>query len=90
MTPEQRAAFINAQAALFLGELELLKAKGTVVVLPQDRPEGSKYLGRSWNLPLEGAAEVRTIVNVEELQALVDQYSGVLGHNAVVEFFNHY
>lgn len=58
MTPEQQAAFINAQAALAMIELAELTS----------RPFASN----------------------DDYKVLAEKYAYVLGHNALVTFFNGY
>lgn len=73
MTPEQGAAFINAQAALLLTELEVLKAKDTMLAIqpPDGRVEVIRNSGQ----------------HAREMEQLYQKYEGVLGYNAVIDFF---
>lgn len=74
MTPEQSAAYINAQIAMFYGELEMIKALGTVVQLHTNRDE---------------IASVDRICDPIKLKVLMERYECVLGHNAVLSTFAH-
>jgi hypothetical protein len=71
LTPEQAAAFVNAQAAFFLGELELLKARYTSIAFTPDGHFQSVVCN----------------VDPAEMQALLDRYVGTLGHNSVLQLF---
>lgn len=73
MTPEQAAAYVNAQAALFLGELELIKAEGTSIAID----------------PQTGACTSVCMPDVAQLKTLVEEHRWVLSHNAVLTTFQH-
>lgn len=92
MTPEQAAAYINAQAALFLGELELIKAQGTFVSITPPLGNLEDMVGDKGRVLLvEHAEQVRVhcAIDPDKLKELLSRYDTVLSHNAVLTTFGH-
>jgi hypothetical protein len=71
MTPEQAAAYINAQSALMLVELERLKAHYQQLAVDEN----------------QNVIAVWHAIPVTEIGALQERYDPVLGENAISALF---
>lgn len=93
MTPEQAAAYVNAQVAMFYGELELLKAQGTFISVQMSKVNDPGELtgdgGRVWLLDHKEDVAVHVVVDPVKLKELLSRYDTVLSHNGVLTTFGH-
>lgn len=92
MTPEQQAAYINAQVAMFNAEIELLKAQSTVIVVDSKMasPEALAAGGAVWLVENQENVRVHCVMDPKKLQDIFDNYKYTLSHNACLTMFHQY